>query len=185
MILFAALGAASAALGSTSLLLRAVAGPRGVAGRLLFLWLLAYAEVVLVSEVLSELRLIGAAGYLAGHVVLGLAAYAGWRRAGSPPLLVPAREAAAAVLRFVKGHRGASLFAGIVGVLSVVNLAFPFLYPILNGDANAYHLPRAYYWTTLGTARHFPAADFRMNEMPPDPSFVYAWILSLSGSFSS
>jgi hypothetical protein len=179
----AALAVAGTALLSTCVLLRALAAPKGTAARLLFLWLLAYAQIVLLSEALSELHLIGAAGYVVGHAALFLAAFAFWRNGGAPPLFEPAREAAGAATLFLRSNRALALFAAAVGLLTVVNLAFPFLYPIVNGDANAYHLPRAYYWTTLGTARHFPAADFRLNEMPPDPSFVYAWILSLSGSF--
>lgn len=171
------------ALLGTCLYLRALADPRGAPSRFLFLWMLAYAQIVVVSEILSELHLLGAGGFLTGHALLLIASFAWWKRGGAPRLAAPAREAVAAAFLFVRRHRAVALFAAAVGLLGVVNLVFPFLYPVLNGDANSYHLPRAYYWTTLGTARHFPTADFRMNEMPPDPSFVFAWILALSGSF--
>ncbi len=178
-----ALAAGGAGLAAASLLGAAALRPTGLPSRLLALWLLAYGQVVLLAEVLSELRLLGRGGFLAGQAVfVGLAAYA-WSRAGRPRPLAFAGEAARAALSGARRHRALALFALGVGVLALANLGFPFLYPPLNGDANAYHLPRAFYWLELGTARHFPTSDFRMTQMPPDPSFVLAWVLALSGAF--
>jgi 4-amino-4-deoxy-L-arabinose transferase-like glycosyltransferase len=121
---------------------------------------------------------------LAGHVLLFGAALIVFVRAGRRHIASWPDGAREELRAFLRGSPGIALFAAAVGLLAAANLVFPFLYPPLNGDANAYHLPRAYYWMQLGSARHFPTVDFRMNEMPPNASFVFAWILALSGGFS-
>jgi hypothetical protein len=86
-------------------------------------------------------------------------------------------------MSFVRDHPAVSLFAAAVLMVAAANVAWAFRYPPLAGDSNAYHLPRAYYWLQLAAARHFPTSDFRMTEMPPNPSFVFLWILSLTKGF--
>lgn len=179
-----AVGAAGALALATSLLLRAVLPTRGILASLLSIWLLFFGQIVLISEILSELHALGSAGMLAGHVLLFGAALIVFVRAGRRRLAPWPDGAREALQAFLRESPGIALFAAAVGLLAAANLVFPFLYPPLNGDANAYHLPRAYYWIQLASARHFPTVDIRMNEMPPNASFTFAWILALSGGFS-
>jgi hypothetical protein len=46
---------------------------RGIVGNWLAIWCLSLAQVVLLSEILSELHLIGRTGFLVGHLLLFLA----------------------------------------------------------------------------------------------------------------
>ncbi len=165
----------------TAFLVCAALRPKGVASSFLVLWLAWYAQVVLISELLSEARLLGGLGFLVGHVVLGSLALLAWVRAGRPALNPVPGWNLANLFRALARHPVLAAFGLVVAILSISNLVAAFFYPPVNGDANAYHLPRAYYWTTLQTARPFPAVDFRMTEFPPNPSFVYAWILALGG----
>ena len=179
-----AVGAAGALALATSLLLRSALPTRGTLASLLSVWLLVFGQIVLISEILSELHALGSAGMLVGHVLLLGAALIVFVRAGRKRLAPWPDGAGEALRALLRESPGISLFAGAVGLLAAANLVFPFLYPPLNGDANAHHLPRAYYWIQLGSARHFPTVDFRMSEAPPNASFVFAWILALSGGFS-
>ena len=169
---------------ATSLLIRSVLPTRGVLASLLSIWLLFFGQIVLISEALSELGVLGRTGILAAHVLLFGAALVAFSRAGRPRLAPWPLGTGEALRVFVRESPGVALFAAAALLLAAANLVFPFLYPPLNGDANAYHLPRAYYWVQLGSARHFPTIDFRMSEMPPNASFTFAWILALSGGFS-
>lgn len=170
---------AAAVIVTTSLLVGSLIPLRGRAARLLLLWMLGYGQIVLLCEALSELHLLGSRGLLVGHLVLFVAALGAWVLAGRPPVAAPG-EVARAIGRFVRSNRWISCLAAIVAVVVLANLAYPFLYPPVNGDANAYHLPRAYYWLQLGSARHFPTADYRMNQYPPNGSFLLLWILALT-----
>jgi hypothetical protein len=177
------LAAAAALLLSASLLFGAVLSPRGAASRVLAVALAAWAQVVVLCEVLSEAHALHARGFLAGHAVLLAAALAVWELAGRPAPLPTPRESAVSVGEFMRGHPWLAAFAVAAGLVVLTNVGWSFLYEPLDGDANAYHLPRAYYWTMLGTARHFPASDYRLTQMPPDSSFLEAWVFGFSRGF--
>ncbi len=179
-----ALGGGLASLLITSLLALALVRPMGRGDWLTGVWALCFAEIVFLAQVLSEIRLLGRAGFLAGQFVLMAVMTGIWIRSGRPGVFDVWAGTREQVKPFLRTSPFLALLGlGIIGV-AVVNLVFPFLYPPLNGDANAYHLPRAYYWLELGTARHFPASDFRLNQFPQNPSFVFAWIMALSGGFA-
>ncbi len=160
------------------MLFGAVLAPKGVVSRLLAAGLVAWGQVVLLCEVLSELHGIGAVGFLAGSAALCLAALAVWVVGGRPSPLPRLPEAAKAARHFAGSHPWLGAFTAALALVWAVNAGWACLYEPLDGDANAYHLPRAYYWTTLGTARHFPTSDYRLTQMPPDSSFLAAWVLA-------
>lgn len=174
------LPAAAAAL-FCALVIRQLAGVRGLAASGLFVWLALYGQVVLLAEVLSELGLFSRGGFLVGHGFLVLVSGLLWRRAGKPALAPELRGAFEVVQRLGSSRSILPLFGGAVLGLAALNAVWAFGTPPSNGDANSYHLPRAYYWLQLGTARHFPTSDFRLVEFPPNPSFVCAWLMALGG----
>lgn len=168
---------ASSLLVGTALLLNAVFPARGRLANWLALACIVYGQVVLLSQILSELNALHLAGYLTGHALLfGLSlALWGWR--GRPNLIAGWWISPSEVIRAVRAHPLLSLFAAVILLLSVANLIFGVLYPTLASDALNYHLPRAYIWSQTQTARHFPADDFRQVEFPPNASFSYLWMM--------
>ncbi len=160
------------------MLFAALLAPKGVLSRLLAAGLVAWGQVVLLCEVLSERRQIGPIGFLAGSAVLCVVALSAWSLVGRPSPLPRLPETARSVRRFVVRHPWLGAFAAALALAWAVNAGWACLYEPLDGDANAYHLPRAYYWTTLGTARHFPTSDYRLTQMPPNSSFLAAWVLA-------
>lgn len=180
MSVVTALAAVLALLGS-GLLVVALSGVTSVSAAVLLLWVASFAQVVLLTELLSETGAIGAAGYLAGHLLLLGAALLLWRKRGRPRLLH--LEPASGARAFVRTHPLLCAYAAAAALLALAGLVWPFLYPPVNGDANAYHLPRAYYWLELGTARPFPAVDPRLNEFPPNPSYLVLWVLAFVPGF--
>lgn len=174
---------AAALLVAASVLFGAALPLRGAVDRILAVGLLAWAQVVVLCEVLSEAHALNARGFLAGHAILLAAALGVLRWTGRPARLPTSRESAASVRTVVRRHPWLAAFAVAAGLVVLANAGWSFLYEPLDGDANAYHLPRAYYWTTLGTARHFPASDYRLTQMPPDSSFLAAWVLAFSRGF--
>jgi hypothetical protein len=169
---------------TASLLFAAILAPPGAPARMLAIWLLACGQVVLLSEVLSEGGLLGARGFVAGHAVLLALAIAAWRLAGRPRVLFMSGVEWRRAASFAAAYPFLSLFSVGVMTLTATNVAWAFLYPQLDGDANAYHLPRALYWVTLGTARHFPTSDYRLTQMPPNASFLYGWFLAFTRTFT-
>ncbi len=191
----------------TALLLNAAFPARGRLANLLALACLSYAQIVLLSELLSELHLMTAAGYLAGHGVLLAGAVLWWRSTtlplnpsssgrgtSNPSAAVSApfqilRQltnswwiAPADLWRAARQNPLLSLFAVVVLAFCVANLLLSAVYPTHGADEVAYHLSRVYFWAQQQTARHFVTFDPRQVEFPPDGSFSFLWLMLLSGS---
>ena len=144
----------------------------------LAVYLLAWAELVLLTQVLSPLRLVGTAGYLTGQaILLGSALYV-WQIRGRPrpPLRRPDLSGAirahhvVAVLGVVVA--GGILYAAFVGLATPPN----------NGDAMAYRLSRAVAWLQQGGIHWIPDAHTeRENEFPWASEIPILWTFALLG----
>ena len=117
-----AVGAAGALALATSLLLRSALPTRGTLASLLSVWLLVFGQIVLISEILSELHALGSAGMLVGHVLLLGAALIVFVRAGRKRLAPWPDGAGEALRALLRESPGISLFAGAVGLLAAANL---------------------------------------------------------------
>jgi hypothetical protein len=156
---------------------------RGIVGNWLAIWCLSLAQVVLLSEILSELHLIGRTGFLVGHLLLFLAALTVWLRRGRPIIKENYWFSRSEIIQGVQQHPVLGILGLILAVLATVNLIVPFYLPSFNGDALSYHLPRAYFWWQHETAHHFYTGDFRQVEFPPNTSFYFMWIMALSNGY--
>ncbi|MBZ0302335.1 MAG: hypothetical protein K8J31_21485 [Anaerolineae bacterium] len=167
----------------TALLFNAAFPVRSRLGNGLAVACLIYGQIVLLSEILSELIAIHPPGYVVGHSLLFSAALILWWRRGKPNLMRPWWFSPQEFWAGIRRNRLLAVFAGLVLLIQVVNLALAWIYPVIAVDDFDYHLPRAYEWLELGTARHFPTDDLRQTEFPPNADLVYTWIMAISGSY--
>jgi hypothetical protein len=169
---------------AASVLLIAIRPPRSAVERLVALWAISFAQIVFLSEALSELHSIGRPGFLIGHVaLLGLAALA-WRAFGGGSPMAALANLIPSLRRAIGSDLVLLVFLAGTALVLLANFVLAPLVPFYNPDAYAYHIPRAYSWWQSGTARPFPSNDFRHNEFPPNASFVLMWTMVLSGGYA-
>ena len=147
---------------------------------LLGTYVLAYAEVVLVSAALSAVDELTGTGYLVGLGAVCAAAVAGAvaRRPPLPALRQPAarfadalRDPVLATLVVVDGLVLA--YAAALGLLTAQN----------DGDVQAYHLARPAFWLQQQSIGYLDiGADARLSAFPPGAEIVLAFVLAASGS---
>ncbi len=171
---------------ATAVLLNAVFPLQGRLANLLALACLSFAQIVLLSEVLSEMHFIGRTGFLVGHLMLLALAFALWWRRGRPDLWASWRSAKADMSKGFRPHLPLLFFALVVLFVSFVNLGLALSTSprYITWDPLSYHLPRAYFWAQNGTARHYYTEDIRQTEFPPNASFCYLWIMVLARSYA-
>ncbi len=151
---------------------------------LLAIVLLAYAGVVAISEVASLFSLIGPVFYLAAQLILVLAGFILWRRAGRHSFLGPYKESRFSVpslIRVVLDHPWLSLLALGIGVAFSIGAVLIIRVPPNNYDAMTYHLARAAIWRQNGTLFPWPTADFRLTSFPVNSELSILWIFTLGG----
>lgn len=142
--------------------------------------LIATGQIVLGSEVLSELHAIGLPGFLGVHLVflIGSILLARWK--GTCPRIDDFVVSLAEIAAFARTHKLVVAFGlSLSTILILVVLPTSFV----TGDAAHYHLPRAQYWIENQTARHFFTDYFPQVEYPPNTSFLYMWQIIVAGNY--
>jgi len=159
---------AAAVLGAAAL---RVASP---VAALLAVYLIACAEIVLLSEALSLVHGVSRAGYAAGEALALAGAVAVWHLRGRPRLALP-RTSVAALRR-----HPILLVVGAVVATAVAYEAFLILAtPPNNWDSMSYHLSRAAYWLQHGGIAYVPHAHTqRQNAFLPNSELQILYTLT-------
>ncbi len=148
---------------------------------IIYFLLIAFANLVLTFEVLSLFGAISQGNVLAlGAVILAAAAFF-WNKSGRPGVNgVNVASAQKFFNRFFNALKLdkylAVLFAGYVVLIGVLVFLMSFM-PVVNADANAYHIMRSAAWVHNGSLNHFVVADIRNLVMPINSEIIYAWII--------
>lgn len=168
---------AVALLFGTGALVAATIGVSRAAEFLLAVYVIAFAEVVGLSLLLSifgvltrSALLAGAVAFLAGSAVL-------WRRAGSPRPPALRRD----VLPSLRDSRPVLVLAGVASLALAYVAALNVATPPNGWDQLNYHLPRAAFWLQNESVGYLAAAyDERLNFNPPNGEIAMAFALGIT-----
>lgn len=133
-------------------------------GFLLAVYLLVLAQIVLLTESLSLLHVVGRVGYLVGQLPLLVAAIWWWNRCGRPGVPLPRLD----VGRGARGHPIVAALAVVVAIALLYELFLGLTVPANNWDALTYHLSRAVGWLHAHAVEYLPAHSTRENVHPPN-----------------
>ncbi len=143
--------------------------------------LLMMAQLVLISQVLSILEHLNSSGYLIGQLIMLVLSLALWWWRGQPPLLSGLRFNPPDIRRTLKTHPVLVVMGLLLGVMIAYYAISGAIARNYFLDAERYHIPRAFLWLQYESANHFFTQNFRMTDFPPNASFIYAWMMALSG----
>lgn len=172
------------ALGFGFLIARAT-GQRELASGLVAGLLAAFAQIVLLTELLSLFDAFTATWMLAGMAITTLIAFAalyGLDKARLAPRRphLRVRGLPTRVYKFVREHpSSASVVAAVVVILSV-ELYLVFSVAPNTWDSMTYHLARAAYWIQFKTVAQFANATDRQAAFPINAEVLQAWALMLA-----
>lgn len=181
---------AIALIGFSALGLVIAARLQGMVANLLAWLITAYAMIVLLAQLLSELHTLSRAGFLIGHTLIA-AAVVGWywRSAAHWPWkngyrLVQMRlKAYDQNLRALpKTHPALAVLGTFVALALLLGVYLILRVPPNSTDGLFYHLPRVAQWLHSGTLRHFPTALPQRTVFPINAEVGFLWLTTLSGS---
>jgi hypothetical protein len=170
-------------LAATALLVVWALRVRGLAGTVIALLLVAAAEIVLLTIVLSLFEALQAGWMLLGQVVFAAAAFVAWNAVGRPRSdlfgHIPDRRTA------IDWGRRNPAAAGMA-VVAALALALQFVMAIAvapnNWDSMTYHLARIAYWLQFDSVLHFDGGTVRQLANPPNAEYLQGWTMVFSGS---
>jgi hypothetical protein len=166
----------------TALLAAATFRLEGLAATLIAAYVLAVAELVALTTVLSPFRAVTSGGLAAAELVLLLAVFVVWRHGGRPrPPLAPA----AAGLRQVVREPVTLALLFVCSIAVGYELLLVVTAPANNWDSLTYHLTRAAAWAQHGGVYWIPDAPTdRINEFQPlaEQEILFFFVATGSGA---
>lgn len=161
----------------SSYLLTSIISPKKSILGVIYLFTIAFAQIVLTFEVLSLFKAINQFWVLALNVLsLGIS-FAAWNKNSRPFWSLEVKDFRNKVNNALKLDK--SLVWLYVGFLTfiIVALLLNLTMPITSADALAYHAARSLFWVLQGSLNHFEVADIRNLCLPINSEILYAWVL--------
>jgi hypothetical protein len=150
----------------------------------LALFLFAYTNIILATEIASLFRLIKPGFLLSIQLILASAAGIVWLLTGKPPLLGPFRGKNRSWKGFFDfGHHPEVVLLGACLLLAYgIGVYLILATPQNNYDSMTYHLSRVGYWLQHGALTPWPTPNPRQTTFPPNAEIGLLWTVLFWGS---
>lgn len=143
----------------------------------IYIFLIAFAQLVLTFEILSLFNAIKQFWVLGVNTLfLAVSGYL-WVKKSKPVWCLEYSNFRNKLINSLKLDKSLMwLYVGFC-VLIIVSLTLCLLMPITNADAQAYHAARSLFWVIQGSLNHFDVADIRNLCLPINSEILYSWVL--------
>lgn len=143
---------------------------------LIYLFLIAFAQIVVTFEILSLFTAIKEIWVLSGNVLFFVISAYLWNKRSIPCWSLDYADFRNRVINSFKLDKSLMwLYVGFCAFL-IVALILCLLLPITNADAQAYHVARSVFWVLQGSLNHFDVSDVRNLCLPINSEILYGWV---------
>lgn len=143
----------------------------------IYLSIIAFAQIVLTFEVLSLFTAIKQFWVLGINILFFGISLQIWNKNSRPLWKLDCKEFRNRLLNSLKMDKSLMwLYVGFLTFIIVTSLLC-LLLPITNADAQAYHVARSLFWVLQGSLNHFDIADIRNLCLPINSEILYSWVL--------
>ena len=144
---------------------------------LIYFLAIMFADVVLIFEILSLFNSISVAGFMLLDTVLFTGAFFAWKKYSSPVPNFSVKPFFNKLMNTLKRDKYLVVLGVCFIFMCCVSLFLISFMPIVNPDAESYHVVRSLFWIGNGNLNHFDTSEVRMLPMPINSELLYAWIL--------
>jgi len=161
----------------SSYFLTSIIAPKKNVLGLIYLFLIAFAQIVLTFEVLSLFSAIKPFQALGLNILFLIFSTSFWFKRSKPLWSLDLSDFKNKIFNSFKLDKSLIwLFVGFC-IFIFVSLVLCFVSPISSADASHYHLARSLFWVLQGSLNHFETADIRNLCFPINSEILYSWIL--------
>lgn len=161
----------------SSYLLTSVIAPKKSILGLIYLFIIAFSQIVLTFEILSLFTAIKQFWVLGLNVFFLATSIYIWNKKTRPDWSLNFQDFKNKFKNSLKLDKSLRwLFVGF-SIFILVALILNILLPITNADALGYHVARSLFWVLQGSLNHFEVADIRNLCLPINSEILYAWVL--------
>lgn len=161
---------------SSYMLVSIIAPKKSVLG-IIYLFLIAFSQIVLTFEILSLFTAINQICVLASNIIFTCGATFFWNKNSRPLWNLEVKDFRNRFNNSLKLDKSLMwLYVGFL-VFVIVAIILNAILPITNSDAQAYHCARSLFWVLQGSLNHFVTADIRNLCLPINSEILYAWVI--------
>lgn len=162
---------------ASSYLITSLITPKKSILGVIYLFLIAFAQIILTFEILSLFTAIKEFWVLALNILFFVSSAFVWNKNSRPMWSLDCRDFIRRVINSFKLDKSLIwLFIGFcVLIISAVTLCV--IMPITNLDALAYHVARSLFWVLQGSLNHFDTTDIRNLCLPINSEILYSWVI--------
>ena len=139
--------------------------------------LIMFASIVLNIEILSLFSKISTACILGLNILFAILSGIFWYKKGKPIFKIRCKRFFKRVYYAVMSDKYLLVLGLSFLFMCLVSLFLIIIMPIVNADADAYHVLRSLFWIGNGNLNHFQIADARNLVMPINSEILYLWLL--------
>lgn len=161
----------------SSYLLTSVIAPKKSILGLIYLFLIAFAQIVLTFEILSLFTAIKPFWVLSFNFLTLIISGFVWGKKSKPIWSLDCKDFKNRVGNSLKLDKSLMwLYIGFL-VFILVSLILCLIMPITSADAQCYHGARSLFWVLQGSLNHFEVSDVRNLCLPINSEILYSWVL--------
>lgn len=161
---------------TSSYLLTSLLEKSNVSKGILYIFLIASSQIILISEILSCFELIKVAPFLICNFLIFAGIFFVWYKKGKPLLKLNFNEFFNKLINSLKLDKSLIvLFLGWTFFI-IISAILVIIIPTTSADAYCYHVLRSFDWVINGSMKHYETADIRCLIFPINSEILYMWI---------
>lgn len=161
----------------SSYFLTSIIAPKKSVLGLIYLFIIAFAQIVLAFEVLSLFTAIKQGWVLSANVFILIMSANVWSKKSRPLWSLDLKDFKNKVANSLKLDKSLMILYISFFVFIITSLILCSVMPITNADARSYHVVRSLFWIMQGSLSHFEYSDVRALCLPINSEILYAWLL--------
>lgn len=142
----------------------------------IYLFLTAFAQIVLTFEVLSLFTAINQFWVLAVNFLFLFGSIFLWHKKSRPSWNLDLVSFKNKVVNSLKLDKHLMLLCIGFAVFIISTIFLCLILPVTNADGQAYHVVRGLFWIMQGSLNHFDTADVRNLCLPINSEILYSWV---------
>ncbi len=144
---------------------------------IIYFLITAFANILLSFEVLSLFSAISRSGVLILNILIFALSLVFWYRAGRPVFHLKLKNSFKSFCTVLLKDKYLLVLAICTIFMCGVSLWLISFMPVVNPDAEGYHVLRSLFWISNKNLNHFSIAEARCLDLPVNSEILYAWIL--------
>lgn len=161
----------------SSYFLTSVISPKKSILGVIYLFIIAFAQIVLTFEILSLFTAINQFWVLTLNFISTGISFAIWNKNARPIWSLNLKDFRNRVNNAFKLDKSLIWLYVAFAMFLTVSIFLNITMPITSSDAFAYHVTRSLFWVLQGSLNHFEISDIRNLCLPINSEILYAWVI--------